>query len=401
MNDTDAPDPGDDAASRPSQPAWLAVIAVGCGIFALVTTELLPVGLLTPVGAALGVSAGTAGLMVTVPGLVAAAFAPVLALAAGRTDRRILLCLLMALLAAANLLSAWAPSFGLLLGARVLVGLSIGGFWTLAGGLAFRLVPAADVGRAMAVIFGGVAVASVVGVPLGTLLGEVGGWRSAFGAMGAFSVAVLLALIASLPRLSAARPIKVDALRRLSRVPAVRAGIAVTFCLVTGHFAAYTFVRPVLEDLAGIDAGMIGALLFAYGAAGILANFVAGPAAARDARQTLLRIIGWLTTMLFAMTVFAGDTVLAIVILLGWGLAYGGASVSLQSWMNQAAPQATEAASALFTATFNFSIALGALLGGQAVDGSGPRAALILGAVLVLAASLSMRGRATMALRAR
>ncbi len=391
MNDIDARQHVTDDDAYVGTPAWSAVAAVGCGIFALVTTELLPVGLLTPVSAALDVSAGTAGLMVTVPGVVAALSAPLVALLAGRTDRRTLLCGLMALLAAANLLSAWAPGFAPLLAARVLVGISIGGFWMLAGGLAFRLVPAPDVGRAMSIIFGGVAVASVLGVPLGTLLGELGGWRSAFVVMGALSAVILLALLALLPRLSATHSISCADLLGASRIPAVRAGIIATFCLVTGHFSAYTFVRPVLQDLAGIEASLMGPLLFTYGTAGVVANFLAGPAAARNVRRTLLRIVAMLTAVLFAMAAFGSTTLPAIIVLLMWGLSYGGASVSLQSWMNQAAPHATEAVSAVFSGMFNFSIALGALIGGVAIDSAGPRAVLILGAVLVFGAGFCVR----------
>jgi predicted MFS family arabinose efflux permease len=150
---------------------WLAVLAVTLGIFSLMTSELLPVGLLTPVGSALDVSEGTAELMVTVPGLVAAVSAPVVTVATGPIDRRIVLAVLIGLVGAANLASAFATSFAVVLAACFLIGISVGGFWSIAGGIALRLVPEKHVPRATAVIFGGVETASVLGVPTETISG--------------------------------------------------------------------------------------------------------------------------------------------------------------------------------------------------------------------------------------
>uniref|UniRef100_UPI0011775A4D MFS transporter n=1 Tax=Amycolatopsis kentuckyensis TaxID=218823 RepID=UPI0011775A4D len=160
-------------------PRWPAVFAVTAGIFAIVTTEILPIGLLNPIAAEFGVSAGTAGWTMTVPGFVAAVAAPVVTVAAGRVDRRLVLAGLMAVLAAAGFLAAAAPAFGVLLAARFLVGLVIGGFWSLGAGLAPRLVGPAAAARATSVIFAAVPLGSVLGVPLGTLAGQLAGWRTA------------------------------------------------------------------------------------------------------------------------------------------------------------------------------------------------------------------------------
>jgi predicted MFS family arabinose efflux permease len=169
---------------------WPAVLVVATGIFTVVTAEMLPVGLLTPMGAALQVSEGTAGQTLTTTGIVAAVAAPLVVPALGRVDRRRALVALMGLLAAANLLAASAPAFGVMVTARVLVGIAMGGVWSLAAGLAVRLVPAGSVGRATATIFSGIAVASVLGVPAGTFLGALAGWRAAFVAVGALAAAV-------------------------------------------------------------------------------------------------------------------------------------------------------------------------------------------------------------------
>ncbi|MEG1680452.1 MAG: MFS transporter, partial [Stenotrophomonas sp.] len=152
---------------------WLAVLAVALATFSVVTTEMLPVGLLTPIAHDLGTSTGNAGLLISAPALLAALFAPLVVLAAGGINRRYILCALLALLAAANAASALAPSMHWMLAARLLVGLCMGGIWAIAGGLAMRLVSAQRVGLATSIIFGGVAAASVLGVPLGAWVGEL------------------------------------------------------------------------------------------------------------------------------------------------------------------------------------------------------------------------------------
>lgn len=154
---------------------WLAVIAVGVATFSVVTTEMLPVGLLTTIADALDTSSGTAGLMISLPALLAALFAPLVVIASGGMDRRKILCGLLGLLVIANMASALAPSWGWMLAARVLVGFCMGGIWVIAGGLAARLVPGHAIGLATSIIFGGVAAASVLGVPLGALIGDFAG----------------------------------------------------------------------------------------------------------------------------------------------------------------------------------------------------------------------------------
>ena len=195
-------------------PRWWAVVAVMIGIFLLVTAEQLPIGLLSQVAESMGVTPGMAGLMVTVPGVVAAFSAPLLPVAVGRLDRRIMLTLMMAVMVLGSVLSAMASNFALLLAARVLVGISIGGFWAIAGSIAPRLVPSDQVSRAMTIIFGGVAAASVLGVPLGTLLGDISNWRVAFGALGGLSLLTALALWRWLPPLPPREPVRLRVLAR-------------------------------------------------------------------------------------------------------------------------------------------------------------------------------------------
>ncbi|MFD4632879.1 MFS transporter [Streptomyces sp. NPDC058284] len=382
----------------PRRRGRVAVLAVAAATFSVVTTEMLPVGLLTSVGSGLHVSDGTAGLAVTLPGVVAGLAAPLLPVAARRADRRTVLALLMALLAAANVASALAPAFGVLLAARVLVGVCIGGVWAIAAGLGARLVREENAGRATAVIFSGIAVASVLGVPAGTLLGELAGWRWGFAALAVLALAVAGLLRAVMPPLPAHEGLGFGAFPGLLRIGRLRAGLLAVTLLVTGHFAAYTYIRPVLERVPGIGAGLISVLLLAYGTAGIVGNFAGGAVAVRTPRRALLAICSGLAAVVLLMVPAGASPVATVALLVAWGLAYGGVSVSAQNWVMAAAPHAREAASALFAGVFNVAIALGAFAGGRVADGHGAGAVLWLGggfAGLALVAVACAKGAAT------
>nr|NYU00993.1 MFS transporter [Stenotrophomonas sp. SbOxS2] len=375
------------AAPVPRHP-WWAISAVGLATFSVVTTEMLPVGLLTRIADSLGASVGTAGLMISLPALLAALFAPLVVIAAGGIDRRRILCALLGLLLVANVASALAPGIAWLLAARVLVGFCMGGIWAIAGGLAARLVPPARIGLATSIIFGGVAAASVLGVPLGALIGEALGWRWAFVVMAAFSAAVLLLHLWMVPALPVDGSVRARQFMQQLGNRGLQQGLLLTLL----HFIAFTYVRPLLTTLAHIDATWIGGLLFAYGMAGIVGNFIVGLLAARRPRGLLLAIaLGLLLTpLLFLLT--GGTPASGVLVLLVWGLAYGGVSVGLMTWMMAAAPKAVEIATALYVGVFNIGIALGAWGGGLLLDGLGLHANLWAAAGFAAAATLVVAG---------
>ncbi|MEU1387480.1 MULTISPECIES: MFS transporter [unclassified Nonomuraea] len=367
---------------------WLAVLAVAVGTFTIVTSEMLPVGLLTSIAATLGVSDGTAGLMVSLPGLVAAVSAPVLALATRRLDRRVPLLGLMALLAVANLAAAFATSFPVMLGARVLTGISIGGFWAFAAGLGLRLVPERSVGRATSVILGGVSVASVLGVPAGTLIASAAGWRTSFAVMGGLALVLLGLLAAVLPPMPGE---DASGGSRATLPGTLRVVLAATVLIITGHFAAYTYVRPFLEQVADAGPGLVSVALLVYGAAGVVGNFVAGARAARDPKPVLI-VLALLIAGSTAALALVG---LPLVMLVVWGLGYGGVGVALQLWIMRSG--GGELGTALFVGAFNVSIALGSFVGGRVVDGVSISSVMWLGAALALltAAFAGIWGRST------
>ncbi|WP_225726524.1 MULTISPECIES: MFS transporter [unclassified Nocardia] len=374
---------------------WLAVAAVATATFAMVTVEAMPVGLLTPIGRTFDVSAGAVALTVTLPGLVASVAAPVLPVAIGRLDRRLVLLGLLGLMLAATLVSAAAPGFAVLLAARAVVGVAIGGFWALAASCAIRLVPPHHIPRATSLAFGGATVANVLGVPAATLIGNLSGWRVAFLVVAGFGVVVAVTLGALLPRLSAETAVSLRELLRQLRIPAVRAGVIATFLLVGGHWAAYTFIRPALQDLSGLSAAAIGPAQLGFGVAGVLGTFAGGSAAARDPRRALIWAAALLTAALALFGIVGSTPVGGIAVLLVWGVAFGAIPVGVQSWILRAAPDNAEAATALNTSLYNLAVALGALLGGIIVDATSVGGVLITGAVFgaVAIVAVALGGR--------
>lgn len=368
---------------------WLGVTVLAAATFTVVTAEMLPVGLLTPMGAALQVSEGQAGLSLTITGLVAAVSAPLLTSGLGRFDRRWVFGGLLMVVALGNLGAAWSPNFGVLAAARVLVGIGMGGVWAMAAAMAVRLVPVKSAGSATSLVFSGVAVASVLGIPAGAFIGALAGWRVAFLATAGLAVLVLLAGAAVFPRMPAEQAVSLGGVMRLFGNPKVRTGLLIVAFLVTGHFAAYTYVRPMLEHVSGAGPATIGTLLLVYGIAGVIGNFVAGNAVVRAPRATLLVLSAVLALTVLVLPALGGSLLMAGTLMVIWGLTYGGVSISSLTWVITSAPGFREGASALLTSIFNAAIAVGALVGGLAADVLGVTSAMWLGGALAAAALLT------------
>ncbi|MFF9340763.1 MFS transporter [Streptomyces sp. NPDC014773] len=381
-------------ADRSPSISWLAVISVMLGIFSIVTTEILPIGLLTSIGSSFTVSDGMTGLMMTMPGFLAAVSAPVVTVATGRVDRRVMLGVFTLLLSMANFLAAVASSYWLVLVSRAVVGVTIGGFWSIGAGLAGQLVPAKSVGRATSVIFSAVPLGSVLGVPLGTFIGDVAGWRTAFLVMGGFTLAVLVLLLAVVPPLPSDQATRLDVLGGMLRSVNTRFALVMTFLVVLAHFGTYTYVTPFLEQVTHVGSGLITIYLLIYGAAGIVGNFLGGSVVGRYPRSAFASAAALIAAATLLLPVLGRSDAGAVALLIVWGVAYGAVPVCSQTWFSKAAPDSPEASSVLFTASFQATISIGALAGGAVLDRSSPSTVMALGgsaAVLMVFAAWAHR----------
>jgi len=356
--------PADDVA----EPHWPAVFSLTLGVFGLVTAEFLPASLLTAMAADLRVSEGAAGQSVTATALVAAVAAPALPLLVRRLDRRWVMLAFSAMLLASNLLAVLARDLTVLLIARVVLGVALGGFWAMAAPLAVRLVPQALFPRAMALILTGVSVATVCAAPIGAWMGATWGWRSAFVAAGAIALVTMLVQGITLPAL---RPRGNTDLRQLGallgRAP-IRVVLLAVLLVISGHFAGFTYVRPLMENVTHLSVAAVSGVLLAYGIGGFFGNLFGGWLAGRSERLAI--VFGGTTIALLAAALLArGDSaaVAAVAITL-WGFAFGAFPVGFQIWIVRAAPDQAEEASGLLVAAFQVAIASGAIGGGVLVD---------------------------------
>jgi len=373
------------SGSTARRASWGGVVALMVGVFALVTSEFLPASLLSPIAAGLGVSEGTAGQTVTATALIGVVAGPAIGPLFPRLDRRVLLVGLAVLAAISNLLVAVAPAFWLLLIARVLLGIAISGFWSMAVAVAAQLVPAEHLGRAMMIVNTGVSMATVVAVPLGAFLGSIWGWREVFLLVAALSVAAAIVQVFVLPRVAPAEGSGVRTLFAALRSPVMLVGLLGIALLAGGHFAGFTYIRLGAADIPGLTAGGLVVLLAAYGLGGFAGNIIAGIVADRRLRTALVVMPAVLGTAVIVFALLPDQVPLAFTAVVLWGFAFGGVPTLVQTWAARVEPERMEAAGGLVVAAFQLAIALGAAVGGMIVDGAGVKETLVVGGIVAVA----------------
>ncbi|QYC38314.1 Purine ribonucleoside efflux pump NepI [Nonomuraea coxensis DSM 45129] len=363
--------------------AWLGVAAITASLFVFLTTELMPVGLLTPLSESLGVSVGAAGLMVTLQGVSAGLGVPFIVAWSRRVNRRVLLSALLAVLALGNLVTALSPSYALILTTRLLMGFASGVFWAIGVGMAMRLVPERQANKASATVMSGISIATVAGIPLGTFLESRTDWRTTFLIWAGLSVLVFVAVTALIPSLPSRNAVPVREVFGLPvrNVP-LRLVLVTVVLFVLGHFGAYTFVRPILEGHTGATPAFVTVVLMVFGAAGAVGNFIAGHTVSRSLRGTFAVGCAGLVLSLLALLAVGGGEAGAVAALVVWGLSFGAVQLAQVNLTLAAAPDTFEAAMSLNTMAYNTSIALGALFGGLFADHLGVTSVVWFGVAL-------------------
>ncbi|KKX24841.1 MFS transporter [Rhizobium sp. LC145] len=367
---------------------WLSVVSLTFGSFALISSELLPMAVLTPMAADLGVTEGAAGQAVTLTAVFAGIAAPTVALIIGRLDRKLINLMLCALVVASNIAVALTADYLVLLAARTLLGIAIGGFFALAGATVVRLVSIEDMGKGMSIVFMGLSAGLVIAPAASTLIGEAFGWRVAFMAAAGAGLLALLLQIICLPSVPATGATSLSSLFGLLKRRHVRVGLVVGLLFFGGEVCGFTFMRPYLESEGGLDATSIAPVLLVLGLASLLGSAIAGVFAdrvLRDGFATTFLVLGIAT---IGLSTLSNSYVAVLAFAAAWGVAIGAGPVMTQTWMGRAAPDQLEGVGGLFLAVIQFGITLGAIVGGIAVDSFGTSAPLYVTATCALLAAI-------------
>lgn len=367
--------------------AWLAVTALGISAFTIVTSELAPVGMLSALAKDLHQTEAGAGLAVTAYGWVAALAALLAGAIPTRFSRKALLIGLMLILALSCLAATQSHTMQIFMTARMSGAVAHGAFWALIGTVAIQLVPVDRLGLATAVIFSGVSAASVLGVPLSSLIADMAGWRQAFTAITVLSLATAVALLWTLPTLTAPQPLELRTYVGIFKNPRLLSLFGATACIISAHFAAFTYLEPLLTQTHGVPAATISALLLISGLAGLLGNIIAGKLIDRHIKILVMTSLLLSAAALGMLGVKSGSSLpiwstgalLAI-----WGAGMAIVFVGLQTWLLRSAGNAAQPASAVYVAIFNAAIGTGALVGGMVSTKVGLQTMALLAAVVMV-----------------
>ncbi len=376
----------------PSNPAWAAVLSLAMGVFGLVTAEFLPASLLTPIAADLGISDGAAGQAVTATAVIGAFAGVLMPIVTRSFDRRLVMWSLTVTLVVSSVLAATATGLAMLLAARLLLGIGIGGFWSMMAAMAMRLVPSQLLPRALSIIFTGVSIATVSAAPVGAYLGDLFGWRAVFAIAAAIGMITLLAQVLTIPKLPPRSLPNIRTLFELLGRPSIRLVLATILLAISGHFAGFTYVRPFLEQVPKLSIEMVSLVLLAFGIGGFFGNLAGAAVVERSAQASVILGSLLIAATAFALVAFGTSLSIAAAGVAFWGFAFGAIPVGVQTWIVRAAPDHPEGASGLIVAAFQVAIAGGAIFGGLLVDNLGATGAIgycgiatLLGALLVLA----------------
>ena len=358
-------------------------------VFALIASEFMPVSLLTPLANDLQVSQGLAGQGLAISGAFAVLASLSISWIAGTLNRKTLLLALTGLMAVSGAIVALAPNYLIYMAGRALIGIVIGGFWSMSAATAMRLVPAAQVPRALAVFNGGNALATVVAAPLGSYLGSVVGWRGAFLCLVPVALIALVWQWISLPSMKTQkRSAGAGNIFKLLKNRTVALGMVAAGLFFMGQFALFTYLRPFLETVTHVSVPILSLLLLVIGVAGFCGTALIGSVLKRSLYGTL-STISLLMAVIAVALIPAGTWVIAVAVLLGlWGFIATAAPVGWWSWIAHALPDHAEAGGGLMVAIVQLAIAVGSTVGGALFDALGYQSTFIASAVMLMFAAL-------------
>ncbi|MGK9264489.1 MFS transporter [Sinorhizobium meliloti] len=369
--------------------AWGAVFSMTLCVFVLIASEFMPVSLLTPIAADLGVSEGNTGQAISISGIFAVVTSLFIAGLTRRLDRRVVVLGLTTLLMLSGIAVTFAPSYSLLMLGRALLGISIGGFWSMSTLIVMRLVSHDQVPKALALLNAGNAIAATVSAPLGSLLGSYIGWRGAFFLVVPVGLLALVWQWASLPSLPPRRDhASSNVFRLLWRLP-VAIGMVAILMLFMGQFALFTYLRPFLEQVTYLRIQTLSLVLLLMGLAGAVGTWVVSRLL-NDRLFSILIAIPFLMACIALTMIALGDAQAPVAVLLvGWGFLGTAAPVSWGTWLSRVLADDAEAGGGLQVAVIQLAITAGASLGGLLFDAAGWQSTFALSAALLCGSSLA------------
>ncbi|MBT2006134.1 sugar transporter [Enterobacter hormaechei subsp. xiangfangensis] len=345
--------------------AWLRVVTLAIAAFIFNTTEFVPVGLLSDIAASFHMETAQVGIMLTIYAWVVALMSLPFMLLTSQMERRKLLIGLFVVFIASHVLSFMAWNFTVLVISRVGIAFAHAVFWSITASLAIRLAPAGKRAQALSLIATGTALAMVLGLPIGRIVGQYFGWRTTFFAIGMGALITLVCLIKLLPKLPSEHSGSLKSLPLLMRRPALMSIYLLTVIVVTAHYTAYSYIEPFVQVVAGFSANFATVLLLILGGAGIIGSILFGKLGNKHASALVSSAIGLLLACLLLLMPSAGSESHLAILSLFWGVAIMIIGLGMQVKVLALAPDATDVAMSLFSGIFNLGIGAGALVGNQ------------------------------------